>query len=89
MAYVQVIAVDQDVVEKLDVSPIVRKLEGVDITVLYSCTNDKEWRGKEWNDNGQRTVLIKLPYKTVKRLEKEKVSALMLERTQKRLGQVA
>lgn len=89
MAHVQVIAVDQDVVEKLDVFPVAQKLEGVDITVLYSCTNDKEWRSKEWSDNGQRTVLIKLPYKTVERLDKEKVSALMLERTQKRLGQVA
>ena len=89
MAYVQVIAVEKDVMEKLDVAPISEELEGIDVAILYSCTNDRAWRSREWDDHGERTVLIKLPYKTVKRLGKEEVKVLMLERAQKRLGQVA
>lgn len=89
MAYIQVIAVEQDVMEKLDVTPISEELKGLDVAILYSCTNDRAWRSREWSDNGQRTLLIKLPYKTVKRLDKEKVKVLMLTKAQERLRQVA
>ena len=81
MGKVEILAVESDVMSKLDTATVAQELQS-DTNVFFSCTNDDAWQDEVLHDG----ILIKLPYKRVKRMKKENVSKLMLRYARERLA---
>ena len=77
----------EDVADKIDTSYILEQFRHIDkVVVTFMCTKD-EREMDDWIDEGCRYIVIRLPYKIVKRLADAR--PLMLERAKERLGLVA
>ena len=81
MGKVEILAVEHDVSDKFDTATVAQELQA-DTDVYYSCTNDDYWQDEVLHDG---SILIKLPYKRVKRMKKENVAKLMLQYARERL----
>jgi hypothetical protein len=80
----------EDVDKKVDTDYIASLLpKDGNLGIIYVCTDDDRYQGgDDWVDpeDGIRYIVIKLPYKTVKR--SADIRPMMLEKLRKRLGKL-
>ncbi|MBK8426196.1 MAG: hypothetical protein IPL27_09625 [Lewinellaceae bacterium] len=74
----------EDVADKIDTSYILALFQHIDkVAITFICTKD-EREVADWTDEDGRHIVIRLPYKEVKRLSD--IRPLMLAGVQERLG---
>ena len=79
--------VEEDIANKIDTAYILEQFRHIDkVIITYMCTKD-ERNVEDWIDEDGRYIVIRLPYKEVKRLLD--VRPLMLAKAKERLGLVA
>ncbi len=79
--------VEEDVADKIDTFYILELFRHIDkVAITYMCTKD-ERDLDDWVDEKGRHIIIRLPYKDVKKLSD--IRPLMLEKAKERLGLVA
>ena len=80
--------VEEDVADKIDTRYILELFRHIDkVGIAFVCTKD-EREEDEWVDEvGIRHIVIRLPYKEVKKMAD--IRPLMLEKAKERLGLVA
>ena len=79
--------VEEDVADKIDTFYILELFRHIDkVAITYLCTKD-ERDLDDWVDEKGRHIIIRLPYKEVKKMAD--IRPLMLEKAKERLGLVA
>jgi hypothetical protein len=76
--------VQEDVADKIDTAYILEQFRHIDkVVITYMCTMD-EREVDDWIDEDGRYIIIRLPYKQVKKMADAR--PLMLAKAQERLG---
>lgn len=76
--------VEEDIANKVDTAYILEHFRHIDkVVITFMCTKD-EREVEDWIDEDGRYIVIRLPYKKVKRLAD--VRPLMLAQAKERLG---
>lgn len=76
---------DQDVFDLLDPEYVEQHVQN-DVYIIFACVAPDNRKDDTWiSDDGKPSYLISLPYKKVKRMNKEKVRKLMLEKARERI----
>jgi hypothetical protein len=79
--------VEEDIANKIDTAYILEQFQHIEkVVITFMCTKD----GRElddWVDEDGRYIMIRLPYKEVKKMKD--VRSLMLAKAKERLGLVA
>lgn len=79
--------VDEDISEKVDIDYIENLFKTIpNVGIIYVCTLDDR-EEDDWTEDGFRYIVIRLPYKKVKKLKD--VRPLMLAKANERLGLAA
>jgi len=79
--------VDEDISEKVDIDYIENLFKTIpNVGIVYVCTSD-EREEDDWTEDGFRYIIIRLPYKQVKKMADAR--PLMLAKAQERLGLAA
>ena len=79
--------VDEDISEKVDIDYIENLFKAIpNVGIVYVCTLD-EREEDDWIEDGCRYIVIRLPYKQIKKLKDAR--PLMLAKAQERLGLAA
>lgn len=79
--------VEEDIAHKIDTAYILEQFRHIDkVAITFMCTRD-ERELDDWTDEKGRHIVIRLPYKQVKKLND--VRPLMLEKAMERLESVA
>lgn len=79
--------VEEDIASKIDTAYILEQFRDIEqVIITYMCTRD-ERELEDWIDEDGRYIVIRLPYKEVKKMKD--VRPLMLAKAQERLGLVA
>ncbi|MBL7783255.1 MAG: hypothetical protein JNM22_18640 [Saprospiraceae bacterium] len=83
-------AADESVYNLLDRDVIMERFRQLHASIIFSCVQTDDWADDSWVDmDGTPFYIIKLPYDTVKTMNKEQVRELMLNMLEKRLQQAA
>ena len=79
--------VEEDISDKVDTFYILEQFRHIDkVAITFLCTKD-EREVDDWTDERGRHIVIRLPYKEVKKLAD--IRPMMLAFVQERLGLVA
>ena len=76
--------VQEDVADKIDTLYILDQFRHIDkVGITFICTKDEQ-EEDDWTDEDGRHIVIRLPYKKVKRMSD--IRPLMLAKVKERLG---
>ncbi len=79
--------VEEDIAAKIDTAFILEQFKHIDkVIIAFMCTKD-EREVDDWIDEDGRYIVIRLPYKQIKKLKDAR--PLMLAKAQERLGLAA
>lgn len=79
--------VEEDIADKIDTYYILELFRHIDkVAITFMCTKD-EREVDDWEDEKGRHIVIRLPYKQVKK--SRDIRPLMLEKVKERLGPMA
>ena len=79
--------VEEDIAEKIDTRYILELFRHIDkVAITFMCTKD-EREVEDWIDEKGRHIVIRLPYKKVKKMAD--IRPMMLAQVKERLGLVA
>lgn len=79
--------VEEDIANKIDTAYILEQFRHIDnVIITFMCTRD-ERELEDWIDEDGHFIVIRLPYKEVKKLAD--IRPLMLSKAKERLGLVA
>ncbi len=79
--------VEEDIANKIDTAYILEQFRHIDkVIITFMCTRD-EREVEDWIDEDGRYIIIRLPYKEVKKMKD--VRPLMLAKALERLGLAA